>query len=125
MTPHLESAPVEKTGVEQKKTSATNEKVLEKIAGIRAYLGQLEKTNIYYPFNYETIFSLYSLKDKAPEAKALIDEKQTTLRQILAAINLEKEKKFWIPGGSNDEIAEVLEELTASGEDKEARPATH
>ena len=79
-------------------------------AEIRKYLDGLERNKIYYPFEYGKILSLYGLRE-TEGGKELLNKKHEVLKQIIDAIESEKEKKSWIPSESNIEIEAVLEEL--------------
>jgi hypothetical protein len=108
----------------QKIAIPENEHRAEKVKAIGENLDFLKKTGIYYPFNHGTILSLYGWRG-TPEGANLINEKQGILREIIAAIDQEKEIKSWIPSESNDEIVSVLEELTGKSSETEKEPVRH
>jgi hypothetical protein len=121
MSIHLESIESGISDDKRKISSPENGPVAKKIKEIGENLDFLEETNIYYPFNYGTILSLYGLRG-TPEGMNLINEKQGILRQIIAAINKEKEYKSWFPSENNDEIVSVLEELAGRSPETERAP---
>jgi hypothetical protein len=121
---HLESIEPGLPDDKPKITSPENERTVEKIKAIGENLDFLENSGIYYPFNYGTILSLYGLRGTS-EGTKLISEKQDILKQIIAAIDQEKEARSWHPSENNDEIVSVLEELTGNSPETEDEPARH
>jgi len=124
MSHTLESGALETPNKNKKEVEGKDEYMAENIEEIAGNLKSLEETGIYYPFNYETILSLYKFRD-TPEGKELINEKQGVLKQIVEAIEREKELKYWFPSESNDEIISVLGKLIGKSSEAEKEPTKH